>query len=131
MTYYSRKIQALGKTLYRRKSIIERIIGAKRFIDRHYGDSINLDSVCNEAHVSKYHFIRLFKTYYGRTPHQYLMEVRIAKAKELISHGMTVRGACFAVGYDSMTSFSALFKKVTGQAPLRIRQNSNFRYTQP
>lgn len=127
MTYYARRIQALNKTLYRRRCVIERIVRAKRFIDRHYSEGINLDSVCKEAHVSKYYFIRLFKSCYGRTPHQYLMEVRIAKAKELIGRGMTVRGACFAVGYDSMTSFSTLFKKVTGQAPLRFRQNRNFR----
>jgi AraC-like DNA-binding protein len=41
--------------------------------------------------ISKYHFIRLFKRYYGCTPHQYLKEVRVRKAKKLIQNGMTVR----------------------------------------
>lgn len=120
MTYYHRQIQKLTNELYPREDLTERIIGAKRFIDNNYTKNIDLDVICKEACVSKYHFIRLFKKYYGRTPHQYLTEVRVRKAKELIRAGMTVRGACFAVGYDSVTSFSSLFKKKTGSAPSRI-----------
>lgn len=96
-------------------------------MDRHYAEAMDLQTVCGQACLSKYHFIRLFKKLYGRTSHQYLSEIRIAKAKELIQGGMTVRGACFAVGYDSVTSFSSLFKKIAGSPPSRMRQNSNFR----
>lgn len=120
MTFYSQQIQKLNKKLYPREDLTERIIGAKQFIDRHYAENIDLDDVCKEACISKYHFIRLFKKYYGRTPHQYLTEVRVEKAKELIQGGMIVRGACFSVGYDSVTSFSTLFKKLTGSAPSKI-----------
>lgn len=120
MTFYSRKIEKLNNELYPRKDLTERITGAKKFIDRHYAKNLDLDTVCKEACVSKYHFIRLFKRYYGRTPHQYLAEVRVEKAKKLIQGGMTVRGACFAVDYESVTSFSSLFKKMTGSAPSRI-----------
>jgi AraC-like DNA-binding protein len=119
-TYYRQQIEKLTNELYPREDLVERIIGAKQFIDRHYTDNLDLDVICKKACVSKYHFIRLFKNIYGCTPHQYLIEVRIKKAKELIRSGMTVRGACFAVGYDSVTSFSTLFKRMTGSAPSRI-----------
>lgn len=120
MTWYSKQIRELNEELYPREDLTERIIRAKKFIDRHYAKKIDLDEICKKAYVSKYHFIRLFKRYYGRTPIQYLQEVRVEKAKELIRGGMTVRGACLSVGYDSMTSFSSLFKKMTGSAPSRV-----------
>lgn len=120
MSFYNRQIKKLTKRLYPREDLTERIVGAKQLIDRHHAKNIDLNTISREAFISNYHFIRLFKTYYGCTPHQYLMEVRVAKAKELIRNGMTVRGACFAVGYDSVTSFSSLFKKMTGSPPSRI-----------
>ena len=120
MTFYSQQVKRLTDELYPWDDLTKRVTSAKQFIDRNYSKTIDLDAICKEACVSKYHFIRLFKKYYGRTPHQYLTEVRVNKAKELIRAGMTVRGACFSVGYDSVTSFSALFKRITGSAPSRI-----------
>lgn len=120
MIFYNQKIKELTDSLYPKGDITERIIAAKQFIDLHYADNLDLNTICREACISKYHFIRLFKRYYGRTPHQYLTEVRVKKAKKLIQNGMTVRGACFSVGYNSVTSFSSLFKKMNGTAPSGI-----------
>lgn len=120
MTFYNQQIEELTDVLYPREDLTERIISARQFIERYYAKNIDLDTICREACISKYHFIRLFKKYYGQTPHQYLAEVRVKKAKKLIRGGMTVRGACFAVGYESVTSFSSLFKKMTGSAPSRF-----------
>ena len=121
MTYYSQQIQRLQEELYPRENLTRRIIRAKQFIDHHYEKQIDLEAISGKAYVSKYHFIRLFKRYYGLTPHQYLTRVRIAKAKELLRDGMTVQRVCFAVGYDSITSFSALFKRMTGTTPSRVK----------
>lgn len=120
MTLYSQQIEKLTEILYPREDLTERIISARQFIERHYAKNIDLEAICKEACISKYHFIRLFKKYYGQTPHQYLAEVRVKNAKKLIQGGMTIRGACFAVGYESVTSFSSLFKKMTGSAPSRV-----------
>lgn len=120
MTFYNRQIQMLNNRLYSREDLTERIIGAKQFIDRHYAKDIDLNTISRKACLSKYYFIRLFKKFYGQTPHQYLAEVRISKAKKLIQKGMSVRSACFEVGYNSVTSFSSLFKKITGSPPSRI-----------
>lgn len=125
MNFYQRIVLELNRDLYGRGSITKRIIGAKKFIDRHYPENIDLDRIARKACFSKYHFIRLFRKHYGRTPYQYLAEVRVARAKELIRSGMTVRGACFAVGYNSMTSFSKRFGQMTGSAPSRIGEKSN------
>lgn len=57
--------------------LYRRIVLAKLFIDEHYAEDIDLDAIAGEASFSKFHFIRLFKMAYGKTPHQYLTRVRI------------------------------------------------------
>ncbi|MES2560831.1 MAG: AraC family transcriptional regulator [Bacteroidota bacterium] len=115
---------------YPKVYLYRRIVQAKLFIDRNYADKIDLNNISDEAYFSKFHFIRLFKTIYGKTPHQYLTAVRIAKSQELLKAGHPVTEVCFAVGFDSLTSFSALFKRVVGVSPsvyLSDRQMLKFR----
>jgi AraC-like DNA-binding protein len=97
--------------------LYRRVVQAKLFIDGHFADTINLEDTAGEAAFSKFHFIRLFKTIYGKTPHQYLISVRIENARLLLQRGLRVTEVCYAVGFDSTSSFSLLFKKLTGQSP--------------
>jgi AraC-like DNA-binding protein len=69
--------------LYPRVYLYRRIVQAKLFIDSKYADKIDLDNISDEACFSKFHFIRLFNSIYGKTPHQYLTFVRIEKAQQL------------------------------------------------
>jgi AraC-like DNA-binding protein len=94
-----------------------RIVQAKLYIDDHYGDSIDLNNIADEAYFSKFHFIRAFKNTYGKTPHQYLIYVRIEKACELLKTGLPVSGVCYTVGFESLSSFSGLFKRMAGLSP--------------
>jgi AraC-like DNA-binding protein len=117
MTFYRDEIARLNKTLYPHDDLTKQIIDAKSFIDKHFSEHINLDKIASKALVSKFHFIRLFKKYYGRTPNQYLQEVRIEKAKTLLQKGNSIDEACNAIGFASKTSFISLFKKKTGITP--------------
>jgi AraC-like DNA-binding protein len=121
MTYYHEQILKISPEIYGKEYLSSQVIRAKLFIDKHFADNLNLDHIAVEAFFSKFHFIRLFKKHYGRTPHQYLKEVRIAKAKTLLRTGMNVTGVCFAVGFHSVPSFTALFKKITGSTPLKTK----------
>ena len=94
-----------------------RIVQAKLYIDDHYGDSIDLSNIADEAYFSKFHFIRAFKNTYGKTPHQYLIYVRIEKARELLKTGTPVSEVCYTVGFESLSSFSGLFKRMAGLSP--------------
>ena len=72
--------------------------------------------------MSPFHFIRLFRRVYKQTPHQYLIRQRIAKAKELLrTTDLPITEICMAVGFESLGSFSTLFRKVAGISPSAYR----------
>ncbi len=102
---------------YPRIYLYKRIVQAKLFIDSHFAENIDLDNISDEAYFSKFHFIRLFKKIYGKTPHQYLIFVRIENATKLIRNGITVSETCHTVGFESLSSFSGLFKRMVGKTP--------------
>ena len=90
---------------------------AKLFIDNNYSENIDLSNIADEAFFSKFHFIRQFKKIYGQTPHQYLKTVRIEKAMQLLRTNLPVSETCYAVGFESLGSFSMLFKRIVGITP--------------
>ena len=118
MSFYSNEVARLTRSLYPHDDLTKHIIQSKLYIDKHFSENINLDKIAAKAFVSKFHFIRVFKKYYGRTPNQYLQEVRIDKAKKLLQKRKTIDEVCYAVGFTSKTSFISLFRKMTGKTPL-------------
>jgi AraC-like DNA-binding protein len=98
-----------------------RIVNAKLFIDENYHEPIDLEEVSKKAFFSRFHFHRLFTKIYQRTPHQYLTKKRIEKAKELLAANKPVTEVCNEVGFESIGSFSILFKKEIGFAPAYYR----------
>lgn len=107
--------------------LYRRLVQAKLFIDDHYAEAIDIDNMADEATFSKFHFIRLFKTTYGKSPHQYLTSVRIENAKLLLQTDITVTETCERVGFNSITSFIGLFKRVTGLTPSAYQEQQHHR----
>lgn len=107
--------------------LYRRIVEAKLFIDNNYTAAIDVSEIANEACFSKYHFLRLFKMSYGQTPYQYLTMLRIEEAKrQLRREGTLISSVCFDLNFQSVTSFSKLFKKHTGISPTDyIKQQQN------
>ena len=102
---------------YPKVYLYKRIVHAKLFIDNNYSHNIDLNNIAEEAFFSKFHFIRLFKKIYGKTPHQYMIVVRIEKAKQLLQTKTSISEVCYSVGFDSISSFTGLFKKIVGSTP--------------
>jgi AraC-like DNA-binding protein len=109
---------------YPKQYLYRRVVRAKLFIDDNFASSIDLDNIADEACFSKYHFFRLFKSIYGKTPHQYLTSVRIDRAKELLAAGDTVARVCFSVGFDSISSFTGLFRRRVGITPAAFQRQA-------
>ncbi len=102
---------------YPKAYFYRRIVQAKLFIDANYADTIDLDNIAGEAYFSKFHFIRQFKKVYGKTPHRYLTAVRIERSMQLLRTDISVTEVCFSVGFESLGSFSVLFKRMVGLTP--------------
>ena len=112
---------------YPRQYLYRQIVRAKLFIDANYSSAIDLGNIADEACFSKFHFARLFRNIYGKTPHQYLTEIRIQRSRHLLEQGASVKQACFAVGFDSVTSFTALFKRRIGLTPAAFQRERALR----
>src|ERR1700712_5733552 len=103
--------------VYPKVYLYKRIVCAKLYIDKNFANKIDLDNIADEAFFSKYHFIRLFSLIYKKTPHQYLSFVRIENAKELLATNMLAANVCYAIGFESISTFTGLFKRKVGQTP--------------
>jgi AraC-like DNA-binding protein len=105
--------------------IYKKLVHAKVFIDEHFDSPIDLDAIAGEACISRYHFHRLFRRIYKRTPHQYLTSKRIDHARRILAAAdCSVGEVCMRVGFESIGSFSMLFKKEMGVAPGEFREAS-------
>ena len=91
---------------------------ARTFIDENLEQPLSLADIAQRAHLSRYHFVRLFHGLFHETPHQYLVRKRIEKAKELLAHSsLSITEICLAVGFESLGSFSTRFHKTVGWSP--------------
>lgn len=117
MTFYEEKIRHIRNSCFSNDKQIEIVIRTRNFIDNNYDKKLNLDLLSSIRFTSKYHFLRLFKQYYGLTPRQYVMNKRIEKSKENLKNGLNVTETCFVVGFESLGSYSKLFKTKTGKSP--------------
>jgi len=126
VTYFANTVAHLTKHYLPNPQAIQQVIHAKQAIDTCFCEDVSISAMAANAHLSKFHFIRLFKRCYGITPHQYITERRVQHAKALLKQKHSVSSACFAAGFTSETSFAALVKKHTGKSPSAWRKMSNF-----
>lgn len=92
-----------------------RIIASKNFIDQNYHKPLRLEHISRKACISRFHFHRLFTRTYGKTPHEYLTWKRLQHAKILLQQeGISITDISNSVGFESLASFSLLFRKRNG-----------------
>lgn len=115
---------ALGKMKRREVGTNLSILKVVEYLHDNYDQDFTNEELLNIANLSPYYFIRLFKKETGRTPQKYLVELKIDKAKELLSlSDYSVTEICFLCGFSEHSHFSKVFKKLTGSTPLRYRKN--------
>lgn len=105
--------------------VYKKIVTAKVYIDENFYKPIDLDQLSREACLSRFHFHRLFTRIYRKTPHQYLTQRRLERARVwLADKDLSVSEICNDVGFESLGSFSVLFKKEIGYAPQYYRNQA-------
>jgi AraC-like DNA-binding protein len=92
------------------------------FMDDNFHEPLDLEQISQQAFLSRFHFHRLFTRIYRKTPHQYLTLLRLESAKRLLEkEGISVTEVCNSVGFESLSSFSILFRKESGYTPQYYR----------
>jgi AraC family transcriptional regulator len=105
-----------------RVELYRRLLRGKDYMDSFSGDPVHLAEVATQACLSPYHFHRLFRQVFHETPNQYLQRKRLAKAKLLLERGeQSVTNISLEVGFESITSFSGLFRRNFGCSPREYR----------
>lgn len=89
---------------------------ARQFIAEHYHEEITLHQLADVCHLSPHHFLRQFKKQFGLTPFQYLRNIRIERAKELLNQHSITQTA-HRTGFFDHSHFLRNFKKIEGIVP--------------
>jgi AraC-like DNA-binding protein len=93
----------------------------KRAIDlicARYAEPLTIDEMARAAHMSRFHFSRVFRTETGKTPYRYLLDVRLTRAAELLrERRCAVTDAALSVGWNDLGRFGRMFREVHGVAP--------------
>jgi AraC-like DNA-binding protein len=107
-----------------REELWRRLQRGRNVIEGSLSEAIDLHQVAREAALSPYHFHRSFTRLFGETPHAYLVRRRMERAADLLrSTDMPVTEVCCACGYESLGSFSTLFRKYAGVSPVQFRKS--------
>lgn len=97
-----------------------------KFMEENYPHSIRIKELSDRFHISQSRLIALFHEQYGTSPQEYLMTLRIERAKDLLqNHHVTVKEASLSVGIHNPLYFSRLFKKKNGIAPSAWRESES------
>jgi len=104
-----------------------RIKKAKRYIHDHLDDDLSLDDVANSVNWSAYYFSRMFKKATGLNFVDYVARVRIDQAKKLLLNPhLNVSEIAYEVGFQSITHFNRVFRKLTGTSPTDYRKQNYY-----
>jgi AraC family transcriptional regulator len=104
----------------------EAINRAIDFVERNLNQPIYLDDIAKEAHLSKFHFHRIFKELTGETASEFLMRIRIEKSALLLTTSDSViSDIAFACGFNSIEHFSRTFSNYFSESPTDYRERKN------
>jgi len=98
------------------------LLRARDLADARYADPLDVDDLARTAGLSRAHFSREFKRAFGESPHVYLLTRRLERAAALLrTTDHSVASICFAVGLQSVGSFTTSFRRTYGRSPTEYR----------
>ena len=107
-----------------RIALFKRLSQAREWIHANYSSPAPLETMAEAAQLHRQHFLRMFRDCFGITPHQYIIEVRLAAARDLLLQSSEpVTAICRLTGFESLSSFSGLFRQRFGASPKAYRDS--------
>lgn len=101
------------------------------YMQTHLAEKITIDDLSSMAGMNRFHFIRTFKQAFGKSPYDYLTDLRIEQAKRLLHKGrMPAADIGRQCGFFSASRFSAAFRQATGVTPSRYRHSAKQKETE-
>jgi len=98
------------------------LLRAKDLVDARYFERLDVDDLARAAGLSRAHFSREFRRAFGESPHAYLLTRRLERAADLLrTSDRAVADICFAVGLQSVGSFTTSFGRMFGLSPTEYR----------
>jgi len=124
LVIFAEQVAALSNQL-----IVERenaeppaIMRAKAFINEHSAEELSLEQVAKAVNMSSFYFCKMFKKFTGVNFTEYVSRIRIEKARNLLLNpNLRISEIAYEVGFQSLTHFNRVFKKVLGQSPTDFR----------
>ena len=111
--------------------VVKRGLSARRleralaFIDAHLAEGIGVAQIAAAAHLSEFHFSRMFRRSMGLAPHAYITQCRLELARELLSGtDLLLADIAGRTGYQTQAHFTHAFREAFGKTPLRYRNDS-------
>jgi AraC-like DNA-binding protein len=94
----------------------------REFVEAHLSENINLASLATVAGLSVHHFAREFKHSVGITPHQYLIQRRLERAKQMLAQtNLSLSEIAYAAGFSDQSHFCHRFRRMVGTTPREFR----------
>ncbi|QIO31182.1 helix-turn-helix domain-containing protein [Bradyrhizobium sp. 1(2017)] len=102
-----------------------RAVEAALWIDDHSQSEVDLEQAARQVGLSPFHFLRLFSSVLGVTPHQYLVRSRLRRAARLLAdEDIAVTDVAYDVGFGDLSNFVRTFHRAAGVSPTKFRQAS-------
>ncbi len=101
---------------------------ARRFVEEHSGEELSLSKVAKAVYMSANHLSEKFKQVTGVNFVDYIARIRFEKARELLlKSNLRISEIAFTVGFQSLSQFNRVFKKLSGKSPTQFRTAHNKR----
>lgn len=106
-----------------REELFRRLQRGREYLERNFSGTADLTATARAACLSPFHFLRLFKIAFGRTPHQYLTDLRLQAAqRRLVESSEPVGSIGLSLGFENVNSFGRLFRRHLGVTPMDFRR---------
>jgi transcriptional regulator GlxA family with amidase domain len=93
------------------------------YLEAHFAEDVEVNTLAAVACLSPYHFIRVFSKQTGMTPHAWLMQLRVRKAVALLNQDVPIAETALQTGFSDQSHLNRLFKRYLGYTPGQLRNS--------